>query len=119
MKSSEMKYLIRNPSALIRFETTGQYKRARPTVSTPLRKLIESIPRDKWSRYKGVRLSPTLGFKANIRFDSIAQMHRWLGGDAEVVGNRKMPYQHYIINSVKSVSMEQLIEHCSNVEGVR
>ncbi|MEQ6344822.1 hypothetical protein [Vibrio cyclitrophicus] len=119
MKQSEMKHLIRNPSALIRFNTTGHYQKARPTVSTPLRKLIESIPRDKWSRYKGVRLSPKLGFKAQIRFDSIAQMYRWLGGDAEVVGNRKMPYQYYIINSVTNVSMDQLIEHCSKIEGVR
>lgn len=116
MKHSEMKNLMRNPMALHTFHTTGCYPKAKPAPSTPLRELIDSIPRIHWARYQGITLSPKLGFNCRIRFHSLSQLYTWLGGNAEIIRN-SMPYQHRIIRSVKSVSMSDLIEHCSRVEG--
>lgn len=109
-----MKYLMRSSKAMMRYQMTGSYSRASKPESTPLRDLIESIPRSDWKLYKNVKLSHKLGFRASIRFDSLYQLYRWLGGDTEVVGNRRLPYQDYIIRGVNNITHDELEKHCSN-----
>lgn len=118
MKNRELNHLMRNPKALMEFNATGRYPRARRTVSTPLRELLESIPRYDWPKYKGIKLSRAMGFRCSARFSSLCQLYTWLGGNNEVVGNKQMPYESLVIRSVKSVTIDTLIAHCSKVVGL-
>lgn len=113
MKSIEMRHLTRNPKEMARFNMTGQYARANRTEATPLRNLIEKIPRSQWCLYKGIRLSEKLGFRSSQQFHSVDHLYCWLGGNSMVVGNRQMAYQSYTIRSVREVTLEDFTAHCS------
>lgn len=116
MKSQEIKHLLSNPKALMQFQSTGQYKRAKRTVSTPLRELIESLPPTSWSQYRGIVLSPELGFNCNFNFNSLGQLYQWLGG-RELRVSGVMAYESYINRNVSAVSKEALEKHCIMLRG--
>lgn len=113
LSSEQMKYLARNPSALMKFEMTG---RAPATVrpSSPLITLIESIPPRLQLEFKGVRVAPALGYQNGQQFHNLAQMLLWLKPRSKIVGNVSWPAESCRIKSFnKQLKLADLRPFCA------
>lgn len=113
ISNRQMKYISRNSKVMLQFQLTGRAPNERLAPSTPLRALIESIPRSEWCRYRDIHLSPELGFNANFTFSSLYQLWYWLGGNRYLIGNQRLPYQYYDISQTKHVTLSQLKSHAN------
>lgn len=114
MSSKQIQHMMRNPRALIKFQTTGQLPREQSTPSTPLRDLIDQIPPRLRVRFKGVSLSPKLGFNSSERFYTLQQLHQWLGAGETIIGNRTLPYMtRRNAGFRKKLTVNDLLEHCA------
>ena len=108
--NKQIRTMMRDPNALVRFHTTGKLPPLFDSEDTPLRQLILKIPVRYWSLFKGVRLSHELGFNSAMQFGNIHQLSRYLGTNKKVARSERLAYQFYIDRGVKLVTLAQLIE---------
>lgn len=89
-------FLMRNPKAFEALKL-GKHPQRQPTIATPLRDLIETIPPALRYEFKGIRLHPDLGFNSSARFDNLQQLYTWLGGGVRSYDPRSnsLPYVHW------------------------
>ena len=85
LSNKAVQHLMRNPSAFMRYQTTGQVPRAtRP--DSPLIRLLESIsPRDR-QMIVGVKIT-TLGYMSGQIFHNAEQLYRWLKPSNDIYGS--------------------------------
>jgi len=114
MNSKIMKELATNPRAQMRFQTTGQVPRLRDPLDTPLRQLLLTMsPRDR-IQYRGIRLSPKLGYQNSQQFQNGEQLFRWLGGSDQLLERQTLPSEAWAIRSFqKRLTRADLAEHCA------
>ena len=83
MNSAQLKKLMRSPSAMVRYQMTGQLpKRVRP--KSPLITLLEAVNPGDRGRIGGVRIGPELGYNGSRQFQTVAQALRWIKPNEEV-----------------------------------
>ncbi|WP_017190566.1 hypothetical protein [Vibrio harveyi] len=108
--------MMRNPKLLMDYQMTGRLPTVSDSPATPLRDLISRIPARLRLEFKGVRLSPALGFNSGAQFHNLAQLYTWLGADEKLIGNRTLPYMSWRIAAFnKPLTIADLIAHCSAV----
>ncbi|QIR16635.1 hypothetical protein [Shewanella aestuarii] len=114
MNQQQIKELTRNPNALLRFHMYGELPRCTNTPATPLRDLIEIIPKRLWREFAGITLSPELGFKSKATFHSLTQLYQWLGGNKTLIGNQTLPYMTWRATQFRrQLTLEDLLAHCT------
>lgn len=112
----QMDFLMKHPKALVKYHLTGQLPIERKAPSTPLRDLLECMPPRLRSEFKGIRLSPSLGFNSSMQFHTAEMLFKWLGGHNHVVGSQTMPYQSYINRGFTTkLKISDLSKHCAIV----
>lgn len=117
MNRQQYNYLMRNPTAMMLYQMTGRVPRMEESPDTPLRALIRSIPPLERSRYKGIRLSPKLGFGCGLLFNDASQLYSWLGGDLTMI-HPNMPYMSYRLAGFrKNLTLVDLEAHCASYPG--
>lgn len=87
-------FLMRNPKAFEAFKL-GKTPPYKPTIATPLRDLIETIPPALRYEFKGIRLHPELGFNSSARFNNLQQLYTWLGGGVNTFYPNTLPCVHW------------------------
>lgn len=92
MNSIAVRAMINNPKLAMEFHLTGKLPSVEMTPATPLRNLIDKIPMRMRSLFRGVKLSPELGFNSTMQFHTLEQLHSWLGANKKVVRGKRMPY---------------------------
>ncbi len=111
MSSRQINAMMRDPKKLMRFQMTGKPPSVSSAPRTPLLALIEQIPMSYWGQFQGVKLSPALGFRSNMQFNTLHQLARWLGHNKQLVDNQRMPYQSYIDHRFRGqVTLAMLVD---------
>jgi len=112
MNNRMMREICRNASAMVDFQLFGKLPATSKTPPTPLRDFIETIPPALRSEFKGIKLSPSLGFNCGMTFDSLHQLYSWLGGNQTLIGNQTMPYMSWRnMHFNKKVTIDVLLQH--------
>lgn len=111
----QIRAMMRNPSALMRFQTTGELPRIVELESedSPLRQLVVKIPVRYWSLFSGIRLCHELGFNSAMLFANLHQLSRYIGTNQKVTPNERLPYQFYMDRSTHTVTLAQLLKASS------
>lgn len=114
MSNMQIQAMMRSPKKLMHFHATGELPRECAAPSTPLLKLISSIPMRQWHQYTGVTVDRRLGFNGSRQFDSLHQVATWIGRNARLVDNKRMPYMSWMITGFnKKLQLEDLQAKCS------
>lgn len=115
MSRRQIQYMMRNPKAMMDFQTRGVLPSEKRAPSTALRDLIEKIPPRLRVRFRGISLHPDLGFRSNQRFDNLEQLFTWLGGNQTLIGGRTMPYMSWSNKGFrKQLTVNDLLPFCSD-----
>lgn len=69
--------LMRSPRQMIQYQTTGRLPR-QTRLDSPLIRLLERYTPHQRLRIRGVRLSPSLGYRCGHQFHNAEQLLRWL-----------------------------------------
>ena len=85
MRPEILRHLSKNPSALLNYRQTGRLPRHQVPES-PLISFLESLPMRELRKLQWLRLSPKLGYSTEMRFNSAAQMLRYLKPDKLMIG---------------------------------
>ena len=80
MSSKVMNKLVRSPSAMLRFQTTGRLPREVPVRDTPLMTALRRIGPRLRCRLIGFTVGHDLGYTGPVPFQTAEQAFRWLGG---------------------------------------
>lgn len=111
----QMRYLIKNPQAMMKFQATGVLPQTRKAPSSPLIDLLEKLPPRLRLQIRGVRLHPHLGYQTSMQFHNAEQLFRWLRPERELVGNETTPSESYRNKGfVKKLTLEELREFCAS-----
>lgn len=113
MNSAQLKKLMRSPSAMARYQMTGQLpKGVRP--KSPLITLLEAINPGDRGRIIGVRIGPELGYNGSRQFQTVAQALRWIKPNEEVFDS--FPADSWCMRHFqKRLTIDDLAEHCANM----
>lgn len=114
--SKQMRELMKNPKAMMDFQTRGLLPKMRKPIKTPLWELLNAIPaRDRMSM-RGIRLSPKLGYQNGTVFETAEHLFRWLGGNGELGPRETLPSESYAIRSFrKKLTLDDVKSHCAQV----
>ncbi|WP_221072344.1 hypothetical protein [Vibrio alfacsensis] len=113
--SRAIRHLMHNPNALMRFHQTGEMPRPRDAPASPLRELLDRIPPRYHPLFRGIVLSPKLGFSRPVQFQTASQLYRWLGHNQKLFGNESLPYMSHQIRSFRErLTVDDLIAHCAS-----
>ncbi|MBO1897525.1 hypothetical protein HNW13_017450 [Shewanella sp. BF02_Schw] len=116
MNQRILRELSRSASAMVDFHLLGKLPSCVNAPATPLRDLIEQIPPRARSEFKGVKLSPELGFNSRMQFHTLHQLYEWLGGNKKIVGNQTMPYMSWRnVNFNKKLTLQDLLKHTASI----
>lgn len=114
MSNRQIQAMMKSPQKLMRFHATGQLPAQRKAPSTALLALINTIPVRHWSQYVGVTVDRSLGFNGSRQFNSLHQVAMWIGHNAKLIDNQKMPYQSWAINGFsKTLTIDDLCAKCN------
>lgn len=114
-KTTEVtRYLLRRPHAAATAHITGKLPRAEE-VGSPLIKLLESIPaRDRALKWRGIRLSPKLGYLDAGIFANAAILLQWLKPKEYLVGSETTPAESRRLKQFnKSLTLADLACHAN------
>lgn len=115
MNGKMSKYLMTHPKAMMDYQATRRLPQVRKPLNTPLRELLMSMgPRERM-QYRGIRLSPKLGYNGNMRFDNGEQLLNWLGSPyEELIGQESLPSESWAIRNFRQkLTKEDLASHCA------
>ncbi len=114
MDKTAVQAMIKNPKLAMEFQLTGKLPSVEMSPATPLRNLIDKIPMRMRSSFKGIKLSPELGFNSAMQFHTLSQLHTWLGANQKIVRGKRMAYMSYRkAGFTKRLTIDVLIEHCA------
>jgi len=82
MNSKQLNVLLKNPAAMLRYQTTGKLPVERKSPITPLQDLLEQISPSDRSQLPPIRVSPKLGYNNEIIFAHAEQLLRWVQSKA-------------------------------------
>lgn len=113
MHPKQMRHLMRRPQAFMRHQMTGQLPRMiRP--SSPLITLLESLTPHQRLRYRGVRLSPALGYHTGHQFHNAEQLLRWMKPCDQMIEGEPWPAESFRDKRfAKTLTLEDLQRHCA------
>ena len=116
MNSKTLNKLMKRPHELQKAMLNGGRVATRKPEQTPLLALIGGIPPRLRMEFKGIHLSPKLGYSNGMVFNNAHQLYRWLGGEeGELLQSERLPSESCIIRSFRGpLSLETLISHCSH-----
>lgn len=111
MHPKQMRHLMRRPQAFMRHQMTGQLPRMiRP--QSPLITLLESMRHHERLRYRGIRLSPELGYLTGQQFHNAEQLLRWLKPSDQMIEGEPWPAENFRIKRFAGrVTVEDLQRH--------
>lgn len=98
MRPEILRHLSKKPSALLKYRQTGRLPRHQVPES-PLISFLESMPMRELRKLQWLRLSPKLGYSAGMRFNSAAQMLRYLKPQNVIIGGGTWPAESHRIRS--------------------
>lgn len=112
MNSKIMKELATNPRAHMDVQATGRLPRLRYPLQTPLLQLLKSMgPRER-GQYRGVRVSPDIGYQCKHEFPTAEHLFRWLGGNEQILERKSIPGESFAIrNFRKTLTVDDLKAH--------
>lgn len=97
MQKKILDRLMRSGKAMNDFKTTGRLPVLTYPDRTPLWILLNSLSPMERFNLKGVTLSPKLGYRCNITFNTGEQLFAWLGGKSKKCGLQSYPCDSYSI----------------------
>lgn len=113
MNQKQMRYITRNPRALMEFQATGRLPRML-RLDSPLIRLLEQYTPRQRTQMRGVSLHPDLGYQTGMRFNTGEQLYRWLKPSAEVLDCENIPAESYRNKRFNRVLIEDdLRKHCA------
>ena len=113
--SRQIDAMMRHPH---RFHTGRVPREVR--VESPLYDLISAIPPTLHSWFRGIRLSPELGYHGHHEFANGAQLARWLKPHDRMLETDSWPAESWRDKRFRGpVTIETLIRHCVNAEEIR
>ncbi|MDD3575467.1 MAG: hypothetical protein PHT38_01125 [Halothiobacillus sp.] len=120
MNSKQMRYITRNPRALMEFQTTGRLPRMK-RLDSPLIRLLEQYTPRQRMQMRGVRLHPDLGYQTGMQFHTGEQLYRWVKPSAEVLECENIPAESYRNKRFnRELTEDDLRKHCASLpEGGR
>ncbi|WP_028492617.1 hypothetical protein [Thioalkalivibrio sp. ALE19] len=83
MDHRDIRYMMRHPRAMMRFQTQGETPH-RVKLQSPLINLLRRIPAPIRAQMRGVSVHPDLGYRTQAQFHTAEQLLRWLAPDSEV-----------------------------------
>jgi len=109
----QLRELARNPTAYIRFHTTGELPRlVRP--ASPLIDLLTQIQPRYLPHITGVRVGLELGYSGSRTFHTAAQALHWVRPAPEMLVGQTFPAESWRIKGFRAeLFLEDLIEHCA------
>lgn len=116
MNSKTLNKLMKRPHEFQKAMLNGGRVATRKPEQTPLLMLLRQIPPRLRMEFKGIRLSPKLGYNTGMPFANAHQLYRWLGGEeTELLASERLPSESYAIRSFRGpLSLETLASHCAS-----
>ena len=113
MHPKQMRYLIRRPQAMMRHQATGHLPQMKRPQS-PLSTLLESLRAHDRLRFRGIRLSPNLGYQCGHPFHNAEQLLRWLKPDQNMIEGEPWPAESFRIKRFsKALTVDDLKLQCT------
>ena len=113
MHPKQLRHLMSNPHALLKHQMTGRAPGLQRPDS-PLIRLLESMTAYERLRYRGVRLSPELGYQCGLQFHNAAQLLKWLKPDDVMLECDTWPAEQYRNKRlVTPLTVDDLKRHCT------
>ena len=98
MRPEILRHLSKKPSALLKYRQTGRLPRHQVPES-PLITFLERMPVRELRKLQWVKLSPKIGYSTGMRFNSAAQMLRYLKPQSVMIGGGTWPAESHRIKS--------------------
>lgn len=97
--------------------STAPIRAASFVPTSPLIRLIESIPPKERGRYRNIRLSPALGYRSGARFMNAQHLLYWLKPHKRMpVGSSWLADQVKMQWFRKNLTVYDLLAHCMDEE---
>lgn len=115
MDSRTMNRLVKRPQDMMRCQMTGRLPRTK-IPDSPLIRLLESIPPRERVHYRGVMISPELGYRGGFRFRDAEALLRWLKPSDRMFADEHFPAEsRQIVGFNKRLTVEDLKAACAQV----
>ena len=114
VSSKQLRHLMRSPSAMMKFQATGQAPRVTRPAS-PLIDLLRGINPGDRVRIKGVRIDAGLGYEGWRQFHTVEQALRWVMPDTEMIESNSWPAESWRNKRFREqVYLEELLDRSSS-----
>jgi hypothetical protein len=116
MNSKTLNKLMKRPHEFQKVLLRGGRVSTRRPEQTPLLILLSRIPPRLRMEFKGIRVTPSLGYSGGLTFNNAHQLYRWLGGEeTELLASEHLPSESRIIRSFRGpLSLETLSNACAS-----
>jgi|SRR5690554_613476 len=114
MHPKQLRYLSRNPRALMQHRMTGRLPRVIRPMS-PLISLLEQIPARERLHWRGIKLGPDLGYYCGHQFHNAQQLLTWLKPSEQMLeGVEPWPAESFRDKRfAKRLTLDDLKGHCA------
>lgn len=117
MESRHISGLGRKPNAMVRYKRTGKLPKI-ITPTSPLIELLETIPSQQRRHYRGIRMSPALGYQCTFHFQNADQMYRWLKPAPRMREAQSWPAEQRRLKAFREqLTLRDLVAHCETAPG--
>ena len=114
VSSKQLRHLMRSPSAMMKFQATGQAPRVTRPAS-PLIDLLRAINPGDRVRIKGVRIDAGLGYEGSRQFHTAEQALRWVMPDTEMIESTSWPAESWRNKRFRDqLYLEELLDRTSS-----
>lgn len=109
MNQNQLNYMLRHPTAAMRFNMTGQLPRM-VVPDSPLIRLLEQISPGDRAAIRGLTVGPLLGYAGSRLFGSAEQALRWCKPAQQVIERESFPAESWRIKTfARRLYLDELV----------